>query len=118
MKNNEQTSAKEVASKFIGKWGLIVVSVLVLAGISAADMLEGGALTAVIGMLSTVVMAIIGMLMGITGTQDKEEKPEITIIKELIAQNARQEPMRVNVAKDGSVTVQRGSDLTTMEAGE
>ena len=118
MKNAELSSAKEAASRFIGKWGLFVVLCLVMAGIYSATQLEPGALTAVMGMLSTVVMAIIGILMGITGTQDKEEKPEIAIIRELIAQANKDEPMRVNVAKDGGVTVQRGNDVTTMESGE
>ena len=107
-------SAKEVASKFIGQYGLGVVLVLVLAGIYAAGSLEAGTLAVVMSMISTVVMAVIGILMGITGTKDKEEKPEITIIRELINEVSKEDPMQVDVI-DGKVTVKRGSSVTTME---
>ena len=107
-------SAKEVASKFIGKYGLGVVLILVLAGIYAAGSLEAGTLAVVMSMISTVVMAVIGILMGITGTKDKEEKPEITIIRELINEVSKDDPMQVDVV-DGKVTVKRGSSVTTME---
>ena len=117
--NNEEVkidpqSAKEVASKFIGKYGLGVVLVLVLAGIYAAGSLEAGTLAVVMSMISTVVMAVIGILMGITGTKDKEEKPEITIIRELINEVSKEDPMQVDVV-DGKVTVKRGTSVTTME---
>jgi hypothetical protein len=107
-------SAKEQASKFIGKYGLGVVLVLVLAGIYAAGSLEAGTLAVVMSMISTVVMAVIGILMGITGTKDKEEKPEITIIRELINEVSKEDPMQVDVI-DGKVTVKRGTSVTTME---
>jgi hypothetical protein len=107
-------SAKEQASKFIGKYGLVVVLVLVLAGIYAAGSLEAGTLAVVMSMISTVVMAVIGILMGITGTKDKEEKPEITIIRELISEVSKDDPMQVDVV-DGKVTVKRGNSVTTME---
>ena len=110
----DPTSAKEIASKFIGRWGLAVVVVLVLAGIFSASMLSEGTLAVVMSMISTVVMAIIGILMGITGTKDKEEKPEITIIRELIAEVSKEDPMQVDVV-DGKVTVKRGTSVTTME---
>ena len=110
----DPTSAKEIASKFIGKWGLAVVVVLVLAGIFSATTLSEGTLAVVMSMISTVVMAIIGILMGITGTKDKEEKPEITIIRELIAEVSKEDPMQVDVV-DGKVTVKRGTSVTTME---
>ena len=112
--NVDVNSAKEVASKFIGKYGLAVVVVLVLAGIYSATSLSEGTLAVVMSMISTVVMAIIGILMGITGTQDKEEKPEITIIRELISEVSKEDPMQVDVV-DGKVTVKRGTSVTTME---
>jgi hypothetical protein len=66
-------------------------------------------------MISTVVMAIIGILMGITGTKDKEEKPEITIIRDLIDKASKEEsPMQVDVA-DGKVTVRKGDSVTNLE---
>lgn len=110
----DPTSAKEVASKFIGKYGLAVVLVLVLGGIYAAGSLEAGNLAVVMSMISTVVMAIIGILMGITGTKDKEEKPEITIIRDLIGEVSKEDPMQVDVV-DGKVTVKRGGSVTNME---
>lgn len=83
-----------------------------LAGIIASVYLDGGALTAVVGLVSTVVMALISMLSGITGTKDKEEKPEFKIINELIAQVAKEEPVTVDV--DGErVIVRKGSSTMT-----
>ena len=105
-------SAKEVASKAIGKWGVPWIVLLVLAGIVASVYLDSGALTAVVGLVSTVVMALISMLSGITGTKDKEEKPEIQIIKELIAQVSKEEPVTVDVDGD-RVIVRKGASTTT-----
>lgn len=109
-------SAKEIASRFIGKWGLAVVVTLVLAGIYSAMYLEAGTLAVVMSMISTVVMAIIGILMGITGTKDaKKDPPEITIIRDLIQRASKEEsPMQVDVS-DGKVTVRKGDSLTTLE---
>jgi len=115
VKEVDLSSAKEQASMFIGKYGLGVVLVLVLAGIYAAGSLEAGTLAVVMSMISTVVMAVIGILMGITGTKDKEEKPEITIIRELISEVSKEDPMQVDVV-DGKVTVKRGASVTNMES--
>ena len=55
-------------------------------------------------------MALIGILTGITGTKDKEERPEIEVIKELVARLDKSEvPMSVTVEGD-KVTVTKGSD--------
>ena len=111
----DHNSAKEIASIFMGKYGLGVVVILVLAGIYSAMYLEAGTLAVVMSMISTVVMAIIGILMGITGTKDKEEKPEITIIRDLIEKASKEEsPMQVDVT-DGKVTVRKGESITTLE---
>lgn len=112
----DPSSAKEIASKFIGKWGLGVVVILVLAAIWSASKLEAGTLAVVMSMISTVVMAIIGILMGITGTKDsKKDPPEITIIRDLIQRASKEEsPMQVDVS-DGKVTVRKGDSLTTLE---
>jgi len=115
-KQTDPSSAKEIASKFIGKWGLGVVVVLVLAAIYSAGSLEAGTLAVVMSMISTVVMAVIGILMGITGTKDsKKDPPEITIIRDLIQRASKEEsPMQVDVS-DGKVTVRKGESLTTLE---
>ena len=76
VKEVDTNSAKEQASKFIGKYGLGVVLVLVLAGIYAAGSLEAGTLAVVMSMISTVVMAVIGipmaMLMAMLEGEDSE----------------------------------------------
>ena len=56
VKEVDTNSAKEQASKFIGKYGLGVVLVLVLAGIYAAGSLEAGTLAVVMSMISTVAI--------------------------------------------------------------
>ena len=105
-------SAKEASSRFIGKYGIIVVFLLVVVAVYSASTLSPEALTPVIGLVATSSMAIIGMLSGITGTKDKEEKPEISIIKTLIEQS--KEPMSVNIV-DGKVTVVKGVDKVVAE---
>ena len=106
-------TAKEAASRFIGKWGILVVFALVCVAVYSASSLSSEALTPVIGLVATASMAIIGMLSGITGTKDKEEKPEFQVIQHLIAKLAEKEPpMRVDV-EDGKVTVRKGDDVTT-----
>ena len=103
-------SAKESASRFIGKYGIIIVFALVVVAVYSAGSLSAEALTPVIGLVATASMAIISMLAGITGTKDKEEKPEIEVIKELIARLDKSEvPMQVTVEGD-KVTVTKGAD--------
>ncbi len=54
-------------------------------------------------------MAMISMLSGITGTTEKEDKPEIEIIKSLIKQlDESREPMNVELDGD-NVTVSKGN---------
>lgn len=109
-----QSSAKEVASKNIGKSAIPWIVLLVIVGVVASAFLPTESLPAVIGLVSTAVMAMISMLAGITGTKDKEEKPELVIIEKLIQnlEDAR-EPMSVSVDGD-RVTVTRGhSTITT-----
>jgi hypothetical protein len=58
-------------------------------------------------------MALIQMVSGIVNEVKKEEKPEITIIKELINRlDQKEPPMRVDV-NDGKVTVTKGDDTIT-----
>ena len=106
-------SAKESASRFIGKYGILVVFALVVVAVYSAKSLSAEALTPVIGLVATASMAIIGMLGGITGTKDKEEKPEFEVIKDLVQRLDKADvPMQVVVEGD-KVTVTKGSDTIT-----
>ncbi len=109
-----QNSAKEVASKYIGKTAIPWIVLLVAVGVISSAFLSTEALPAVIGLVSTAVMAMIGMLSGITSVKEKEEKPEIKIIQDLIRQlDESNEPMSVVVDGD-KVTVTKGdSKITT-----
>ena len=106
-------TAREVASKAIGKDALLWIFLLVLVGVASSAFLDASALPAVIGLVATATMALIQLVNGIVTEVKKEEKPEITIIKELIARLDQKEPsMRVDV--DGErVTVSKGEDTIT-----
>lgn len=106
-------SAKEIASIFVGKYGLFVIVILVCVGVFSAIMLPSAALTPVIGLVTTVTMAVIGMMNGVTGTADKPDRPEFDVIKTLIDRN---EPMEVTVEGD-KVTVAKGMDKVTTGKG-
>jgi len=109
-KIHAKNTAKEIASKHLGKNAINYITVLVVIGVVSSLSLEGGALTAVIGLVSTAAMALIGILQHIVGAKESEEKPEIAIIKDLITQLAdkKEEPMNVEV-DDTDVTVTKGS---------
>lgn len=117
LKKMEQTnSAKEVASKYIGKTAIPWIVLLVIVGVISSAFLSSESLPAVIGLVSTAVMALITMLAGITGTKEKEEKPEFKVINELIDKleaATAQEPMSVVVDKDTVVVNKGNSSLTT-----
>jgi hypothetical protein len=107
------STAKDVASKFIGKTAIPWIVLLVIVGVVSSAFLPSESLPAVIGLVSTAVMAFITMLAGITGTREKEEKPEIEIIKSLIKQlDEAREPMNVELDGD-NVVVSKGN--TTMK---
>lgn len=108
-------TAKEVASKYIGKTAIPWIVLLVIVGVASSAFLSTEALPAVIGLVSTAVMAMIGMLTNITGTKEKEEKPEFKVINELIHRlDEANQPMSVVVDKD-KVTVNKGdSSLTSI----
>ena len=111
-----QTTAREVASKAIGKQALAWIFLLVLVGVGSSFMLPPEALAPVIGLVATATMALIQMVSGIVTETKKEEKPEVAIIRELIARlDQREPPMRVDVA-DGKVTVSKGDDKVTTGA--
>ena len=68
------------------------------------------------GLLGASLTALISMLNGIAGANEKEEKPEFGVIKELINKLDRLDreemPMRVDVEGD-RVTVTKGGDTVT-----
>lgn len=104
-------NAKELACTFVGKYGLAVIVVLVVAGIISAIVLPAEALTPVIGLVTTVTMAVIALMNGVTGTAEKPDRPEFDVIKTLIDKN---EPMEVTIQGD-KVTVSKGADKITTE---
>lgn len=108
-----QASAKEVASKYIGRSAIPWIVLLVVVGVVAAAFLPTEALPAVIGLVSTATMALIGILTGITGASPKQEKPEFQVIQNLIERLDSKEPMKVNV-ESGRITVSKGEDTITM----
>ena len=112
-KMEQQNTAKEVASKYIGKSAIPWIVLLVIVGVVASAFLPSESLPAVIGLVSTAVMALITMLASITGTKEKEEKPEFKVINELIQRlDEANEPMTVIVDKD-KVTVNKGNHSVT-----
>jgi hypothetical protein len=107
-------SAKEVAGKAIGKHGLLYITAIVLIGVGSSYFLTESAITAVMTMVGGALVALINMMNGIAGTQEKPDRPEFEVIQHLIAKLAEKEPaMRVDV-EDGKVTVRKGDDITTM----
>jgi hypothetical protein len=109
-----KSTAKEIASRHLGKHAINYITVLVVIGVVSSTALEGGALTAVIGLVSTAAMALIGILQHIVGAKEKEEKPELEIIRNLINQlgEKKEIPMQVDVT-DTDVTVQKGDSKVT-----
>lgn len=108
-----KTTAKEVASKKIGTSAIPWIVLLVVVGVISSAFLPSDSLPAVIGLVSTAVMALIGMLSGITGTNDKEEKPEYALLHELVQRMDKEDdPMSVTVNDDG-VVVKKGDDTIT-----
>jgi proteasome assembly chaperone (PAC2) family protein len=108
-------TAKEVAGKAIGKHGLMYITAIVLIGVGSSYFLDAAAITAVMTMIGGALVALINMMNGIAGTQEKPDRPEFEVIQKLIAQLAEKEPsMRVDV-EDGKVTVRKGDDVTELK---
>ena len=105
-------TAKEVAGKSIGRFGLFYITLIVLIGVGSSYFLSEAAITAVMTMIGGALVALINMMNGIAGTAVKEEKPEFKVIAELIARMDKSEPMRVDVQND-KVTVSKGEDIIT-----
>lgn len=111
-----QSSAKDVAGKAIGKHGLIYITVIVIVGVSASLALEESKIAAVIGLVSSALTALIGMMNGIAGASPKQEKPEFEVIRLLIDKldklDRQDPPMRVDVT-NGRVSVSKGDEQVT-----
>jgi Sec-independent protein translocase protein TatA len=105
-------TAKEVAGKSIGKHGLAYITAIIVISVVASIFLDEGKIAAVIGMAGGAIMAIINMMNGVSGTTEKEEKPEFQVIQKLIEQS--KEPMSVTV-EGNKVTVSKGSDSITTQ---
>lgn len=112
-------TAKEVAGKAIGKQGLFYITLIVIIGVGASLFLDESKIAAVIGLLSSALMALISLLTSIAGAAPKQEKPEFEIMRQLIERLDRladKDPMSVDV--DGErVTIRKGEDSTTMKKG-
>ncbi len=109
-------TAKESASKYLGKHAILYIVILVLIGVGSLAFLPAESHAPVIGLVAGGVTALIAMLQGIVGTADKAEKPErpeVDIIKDLVARlDKKAEPMSVEVDKD-KVTVKKGDENKT-----
>ena len=109
-------TAKEVAGKSIGRFGLFYITLIVLIGVGSSYFLSDSAITAVMTMIGGALVALINMMNGIAGTADKQEKPEFKVIQTLIEKLDRldkpEQPMRVTVQGD-KVTVAKGDDVVT-----
>lgn len=109
-----ESNAKEVASKYIGKTAIPWIVLLVVVGVVASAFLPSESLPAVIGLVSTAVMALITMLAGITGTKEKEEKPEYEIISSLIKNlDDSKENLNVTIDKDKVIVAKGDSKVTS-----
>lgn len=107
------STAKDVAGKAIGKDGLKYITAIVVIGVLSSLALDSEKIAAVMGLLGASLTALISMLASIAGASDKEEKPEFSVINQLIAKldrlDRQEQPMRVDVDGD-HVTVTKGDD--------
>ena len=111
----QHETAKEVAGKSIGRFGLFYITLIVLIGVGSSYFLSEAAITAVMTMVGGALVALINMMNGIAGTAVKEERPEFKVISDLIQRlDQKEPPMRVDVV-DGKVTVAKGHDVVTMK---
>ncbi len=109
----KKESAKEVAGKSIGRFGLFYITLIVLIGVGSSYFLTESAITAVMTMIGGALVALINMMNGIAGTAEKQEKPEFKIIQSLIDKmDVTHKPMKVDVDKD-NVVVRKGDDSVT-----
>ena len=110
-----QQTAKEVAGKSIGRFGLFYITLIVIIGVLASLELEEGKMAAVMGLLGASLTALISMLNNIAGATPKQDKPEFEVMKQLIDRLDRmadRDPMSVQVEGD-RVTVRKGDNEVT-----
>lgn len=111
-----QQTAKEVAGKSIGQYGLFYITLIVVIGVAASLELDEAKMAAVMGLLGASLTALISMLNNIAGAVPKQDKPEFEVMKQLIDRLDRmadRDPMSVTVEGD-KVTVKKGDN--TMES--
>lgn len=114
---NQVESAKEVAGKSIGRFGLFYITLIVIIGVGASLQLEESKMAAVMGLLGASLTALISLLNSIAGATPKQEKPEFEIMKELIVRLDRmadRDPMAVHV-EGNKVLVRKGDNETIAE---
>jgi len=107
-----QQTAKEVAGKSIGQYGLLYITLIVIIGVAASLELDEGKMAAVMGLLGASLTALISMLNNIAGSTPKQDKPEFEVMKQLIDRLDRmadRDPMSVTVEGD-KVTVKKGDN--------
>ena len=112
----DQQTAKEVAGKSIGQYGLFYITLIVVIGVAASLELDEAKMAAVMGLLGASLTALISMLNNIAGAVPKQDKPEFEVMKQLIDRLDRmadRDPMSVTVEGD-KVTVKKGDN--TMES--
>lgn len=100
---------------------MLFITIIVLIGVGSSYYLPANSVTAVMTMVGGALMALINILAGVTGTQEKPDRPEFEVIQELIeqvdrlaVQVAKDEPMAVNV-ENGHVSVRHGAHEVTTE---
>jgi ABC-type proline/glycine betaine transport system ATPase subunit len=111
-----QQSAKEVAGKSIGRYGLLYITLIVIIGVLASLELEEGKMAAVMGLLGASLTALISMLNNIAGAVPKQDKPEFEVMKQLIERLDRmadRDPMRVSVDKDKVIVTKGDNEVVT-----
>lgn len=112
-KLESSASAKDAASKYLGKFGIAYIVVMILIGVCSLAFLPAESHAPVIGLVAGSVTALIAMLQSIVGASDKavkQDKPEVEIIKDLVARlDKKAEPMSVEIDKE-NVRVIKGDD--------
>lgn len=103
-------SAKEVAGKSIGRYGLFYITLIVLIGVGSSYFLSEAAITAVMTMVGGALVALINMMNGIAGTAEKQERPEFKVIQDLIQRMDQKEAAMRVVVEDSKVMVTKGDD--------
>lgn len=110
-------TAKEVAGKSIGKYGLMYITLIVLIGVGSSYFLPEAAITAVMTMIGGALVAIINMMNGIAGTAEKQEKPEFAVMHNLIERLDKPEQSMKVTVEDGKVIVTKGADTVETNHG-